>query len=257
MAEKTQRKNSNALIIALIAVIVIAIAVAGVLIARSASASKSAEAAASVTQTADPALAMPAVEDKEAMEYVKGLATRTEGDPLAIGDKDAPVVMLEFSDFSCPQCSEWAVNKYPELAQYIESGVLRIEYHDFVIFDQQYSSGLAALGAWAAGQQGKFWEYYEAGMQKSLDSHFNWDVDSVAALAQQVGVADMAKFESDINSQAAAMSVQANTMLAQQLGFTGTPAFLVNNRGIGGNADIDTFKATIEAAAADVAAGKF
>ena len=258
-----QRKNSNALVILLVAIIVIAVAIASVLISRTITANKTPQAAApdaatsTVTTTTDPALAAPALQEPEQIEFLRTLPKRDPADPQATGAVDAPVVMIEFADFSCPMCAAFTASNLPALQEYVDAGVLRIEYRDFVIFDQQYGSGLAALGAWAAGQQEKFWEFYHAAMEKSLTEHAQWTQENVAELAQQVGVADLKKFEEDMASQGATQSVQTNNVLASQMGISGTPAFVINNRIIGGNDQIDAFKATIELAAADVAAGKF
>lgn len=237
--------------------IVLALAGAAVAITATTAHWHTQEAASSVTSTADPSLAVPAVTGAEQIKAIKQLIKRDATDPQATGSADAPVVMLEFSDFSCPMCSNFAVEKFPQLQKYVDAGVLRTEYHDFVIFADKYHSDLGARAAWAAGQQGKFWEFYAEAMPKSLPDHFTWTEDAVTEIAQTIGIADMEKFTADLLSPAALQSIQGNTMLAMQIGFTGTPGFIINNRLIGGNADVDTFAATIEAAAADAAAGKF
>ena len=76
------------------------------------------------------------------------LARRDFDDPMAVGRVDAPVVMVEYSDFQCPYCGRFARETKPELLrQYVERGVLRIEWRNFPIFGEE--SERAARAAWA------------------------------------------------------------------------------------------------------------
>ena len=80
--------------------------------------------------------------------------------PPTLGDEDAPVTMVEYSDFQCPYCGRFARETKPALLrEQVEEGVLRIEWRNFPLFGEE--SERAALAAWAAGQQGKFWEFHD------------------------------------------------------------------------------------------------
>ena len=200
--------------------------------------------------------AMPALAQEAQLNLARSLVERTPDDPLSLGALDAPVVMVQFSDFSCPMCSKFMNDSFPALQKYVEDGTLRIEYHDFVIFEQ-YHSDLAAQAAWAAGQQGRFWEFVVAASQRSLNEHWVWDSQSLTAAAQEAGIPDMNQFEEDRSSDEAASSVQENTELALHVGFSGTPAFVINNRVVSGAVPASVFEATVEAALADVVTGRF
>src|SRR5699024_5603667 len=57
---------------------------------------------------------------------------RDADDPMAIGDVDAPVVLIDYSDFQCPFCGKFARDTAPELIdEYVDEGILRIEWRDF------------------------------------------------------------------------------------------------------------------------------
>src|SRR5665811_161418 len=83
---------------------------------------------------------------------------RIDGDPTALGDTDAPVVLVEYSDYRCPFCAVFARETLPVLIdEYVESGQVRIEWRDLTVFGQQ--SIEAAIAGRAAGAQGLFWEF--------------------------------------------------------------------------------------------------
>ena len=82
-----------------------------------------------------------------------GLARRDADDYTAIGDVDAPLVMIEYSDYRCPYCALYATETQPELIKkYVDTGKLRIEWRDTPIFGEQSLD--AAVAAPAAGEQG-------------------------------------------------------------------------------------------------------
>ncbi|NCD20807.1 MAG: hypothetical protein EOL89_12665, partial [Actinobacteria bacterium] len=96
----------------------------------------------------------------EAVDTLPNIARRIQGDPTAVGAIDAPVVMVEYSEFQCPYCRKFAEDIAPELQGYIEDGTLRIEWRDFPLIGEE--STLASLGAHAAANQEAFWEFHDA-----------------------------------------------------------------------------------------------
>src|SRR5690625_8033412 len=88
-------------------------------------------------------------------------AHRDADDPLAIGDVDAPVVMIVYSDFRCPYCGEWSRTTLPALTdKYVDSGEMRVEWRDMPVLGDP--SVEAALAARAAANQGQFREVADA-----------------------------------------------------------------------------------------------
>lgn len=206
----------------------------------------------------EASLAAPAITDPQSIEIIKQYQDRGGDTSLSIGSQDAPVVLIEFSDFSCPYCSMYAANTHPRLKKYIDDGTLRIELYPFAIFEQDYASDIPARAAWAAGKQGKFAEFFEKAGVAALSDHPTWTDEQVTELAREVGVPDLEKFAADLNSDEAHALIDESAQIAQSVfGVTGTPAFFVNNRVVSDGTDVAAFEATIEAAAADVAAGAF
>ncbi|MGN9791494.1 thioredoxin domain-containing protein [Streptomyces sp. OZ13] len=174
------------------------------------------------------------------------LARRDAADPLAVGRADAPVVMVEYADFQCGYCGQFARDTEPELIKkYVEDGTLRIEWRNFPIFGEE--SEAAARASWAAGRQGRFWEFHAAAYAEGAKEK-GFGKERLDALAREAGVADLGRFARDLNSEAARQAVKKDQEEAYGLGATSTPSFLINGRPIAGAQPMATFTEAIEAA---------
>ncbi len=175
------------------------------------------------------------------------LARREAKDPLAQGRADAPVVMIEYADFKCLYCGKFARDTEPELVKkYVDNGTLRIEWRNFPIFGAE--SEAAARGAWAAGQQGRFWQFHAAAYAKGAKEK-GFGGDRLKELAKEAGVPDAARFETDLDSDAAKAAVTKDQDEAYALGASSTPSFLINGTPVAGAQPMDEFARVIEAAA--------
>ncbi|MFI0977836.1 DsbA family protein [Streptomyces sp. NPDC021093] len=182
------------------------------------------------------------------------LARRTEGDPLAQGKADAPVVLVEYADFKCGYCGKFARDTEPKLVKkYVDNGTLRIEWRNFPIFGEE--SEAVARAAWAAGQQGAFWPFHQAAYAKDAKAK-GYGADRLKAIAEEAGVKDIGKFTADSDSAQARAAVKKDQEEAYGLGATSTPSFLVNGRPISGAQPDEVFDQAIEAAAKTAAAKK-
>lgn len=180
------------------------------------------------------------------------LARREAGDPLAVGRADAPVVMIEYADFKCGYCGKFARDSEPELIEkYVDDGTLRIEWRNYPIFGKE--SEAAARAAWAAGRQGRFWEFHSAAYADGAKEK-GFGADRLDALAREAGVKDLGRFRSDRGGDEASAAVRKDKEEAYGLGATSTPSFLVNGRPIAGAQPMETFTRAIESAKA--AAGR-
>ncbi|ATW49351.1 DsbA family protein [Streptomyces peucetius] len=174
------------------------------------------------------------------------LARRDAADPLAQGRTDAPVVMIEYADFQCGYCGKFARDTEPELVKkYVADGTLRIEWRNFPIFGEESES--AARAAWAAGQQGRFWEFHAAGYAEGAKEK-GFGKDRLRTLADEAGVADLDRFARDLDSDAARLAVKKDQEEAYGLGATSTPSFLINGRPVAGAQPTQTFTDAIETA---------
>ncbi|HEX6248925.1 MAG TPA: thioredoxin domain-containing protein [Nocardioidaceae bacterium] len=173
---------------------------------------------------------------------------RDPEDPAALGDVDAPVLMVNYSEYQCPFCGKFARDTKPELVdEYVEDGTLRIEWRDFPYLGPE--SITSAKAAWAAGEQGKFWEYHDAMFEDQQPPNSGKLTDEyLVDKAEQIGL-DVDRFREDMTSKAAADKVKADFDEGQEIGVTGTPAFLVNGRPIMGAQPTETFVEAVEQAA--------
>ncbi|HEX2224847.1 MAG TPA: thioredoxin domain-containing protein [Thermoanaerobaculia bacterium] len=146
--------------------------------------------------------------------------------PAKGGAANAPVTIVEFSDFECPYCSR--VN--PTLAQVMSTygDKVRIEFRQFPL-NFHPNAQKAAEASLCAHDQGKFWELHDAMFadQKALA------VDAIKAKAKELGL-NAEQFNTCLDSGKHAAAVQADLQAGAQAGVSGTPAMFINGRFING-----------------------
>ena len=175
------------------------------------------------------------------------VARRAPQDPLAVGRVDAPVVIAEWADFQCPFCRAYTLDTEPALmSQYVDSGRVRVEWHDFAYLGPE--SVLGARAARAAGRQGKFWAFHDALYRNQPPENSGAVTDaSLAATAKALGL-DMARFERDYADPAIAAAVKADQEQGTRLGLSGVPSFVIGGRILVGAQPLQTFQQAIDTA---------
>ncbi|MET9597937.1 thioredoxin domain-containing protein [Streptomyces sp. NPDC006459] len=182
---------------------------------------------------------------------LKALARRESGNKLAVGRADAPVVLIEYSDFKCGYCAKFARDTEPELVKkYVADGTLRIEWRNFPIFGAE--SEAAARAAWAAGQQDRF-EAFHAAAYADGSKDKGFAEPRLVELAREAGVPDLERFKADLAGEQAAAALKKDQEEGYRIGVTSTPSFLLNGRPIAGAQPLDTFTAAIARAKAEAA----
>ena len=160
------------------------------------------------------------------------------------GEEDAPVTIIEFSDFQCPFCGRFFQQTLGQIEEkYIATGKVKFVYKDFPLDSIHPQATPAALAARCAGDQGKFWEMHDTLMsnQASLSeaSYKQWAVDLEL---------DAGEFNDCLDSQKHLSAVRQDLLEGQQAGIRGTPGFLVNGQLLSGAQPFSAFQAAIEAA---------
>jgi protein-disulfide isomerase len=152
--------------------------------------------------------------------------------PMTLGNADAKVKLVVFSDYQCPYCGQWASQVQTALINdYVKTGKLQFVYYDFPLGGAHKYSFLAARGARCAGDQNKFWEYHDLlfGQQSEWAFRSGIPMDDFEKYADQVGV-NRPQFDACLKSDKYADVVTANRILGDQLGVGATPTILINNR---------------------------
>ncbi|QYX30573.1 DsbA family protein [Sphaerospermopsis torques-reginae] len=172
--------------------------------------------------------------------FLQDLRTNTKaiiGDSPTTGSTQLKTVLIEFSDFECPYCAEANKTLKDLLAKYPEKFTLVYKHFPLVqIHDQALP---AAKAAWAAYQQGKFWQYHDALFtnQKQLGESLYLDI------AKNLNL-DLAKFKRDRNL--ADKAIQQDLQMAYKLGLSGTPSFIINSQNLSGPVQLSEIESILE-----------
>jgi protein-disulfide isomerase len=180
---------------------------------------------------------------QEQPEPVEVDTTNLADDDAVKGDADAPVTIVEFSDFECPFCGRYFEQTYPKIVQnYIETGKVKYIFRDFPL-SFHANAQKAAEAAECAGEQGKYFEMHDLlfANQDSLN------VESYKQYAEDLGL-DTEQFNTCLDSGEMADEVAADFTYGQQVGVTGTPAFFINGKMISGAQPYEAFEQVIEEA---------
>ena len=165
------------------------------------------------------------------------------GDAPVQGPEDAPVTIVEFSDFQCPFCSrvEGTMNQIHQTY----GDKVRVAWKNNPLPFHEHAMD-AALAAVAAAEQGKFWEMHGVLFknQQALDK------PSLEKYATELGL-DMNKWKATIASDKAKAKIQEDMKLAEQMGARGTPSFFINGKAFRGAQPFDNFKTIIDASLKD------
>jgi len=186
---------------------------------------------------------------EEARAFGETLARRDGEDPAALGEEDAPIVLIGYSDYQCPYCARWVEEVQPELVErYVEPGDLRIEWREFPYMGE--SSHMLAVGAHAAGEQGAYWDYHDA-VYGDQDTYKDQDpetlADQLTGVAENQGL-DPERFAEDLADDDLNAAVDEDFAEGQRIGVSGTPAFIINGTPVFGAQPLDVFTDAIDTA---------
>ncbi|MCW6037784.1 thioredoxin domain-containing protein [Spirulina subsalsa FACHB-351] len=160
------------------------------------------------------------------------------GSSPTLGATEQDVVMVMFSDFQCPFCAEAHKTLKSFIRQHQDRVTFVYKHLPLTqIHDQAYP---AALAAWAAYQQGKFWEYHDA----LFEQQDQLGEELYLKIARRLGL-KIEQFNGDRTSEAAERAITEDIQLAQSLGLRGTPFFAINGEPIPGAVSLQDFEAVL------------
>ena len=164
-------------------------------------------------------------------------AVATEGSP-AKGPANAPIELVEFSDFQCPFCFRATPTVNQVLSTYGDK--IHFVYRHYPLPNHP-NARPAAEAAACAGEQGKFWPYHD----RLFEDPSKLGQSELKRHAANLGL-DTAKFDSCVDSHKLKAIVETDMQAGQEAGVDGTPAFFINGRMISGAQPFEVFKQIID-----------
>jgi protein-disulfide isomerase len=154
------------------------------------------------------------------------------------GNSDAPVTIVEFSDFQCPYCKSAQPAIQEVLAKYKDK--VRLGFRDMPLRQIHPQAQQAAEASRCAAEQGKFWEYHDL-----LFASQQLDPATLAAQAGKAGL-NAEQFQSCVKGDKYKPMIENDLQLGMRAGVNGTPAFFVNGQLISGNQPAAAFETIID-----------
>lgn len=172
-----------------------------------------------------------------------------DDDPI-LGDANAKVTIVEFSDYQCEFCRIFWKNTFPQLRQhYIDTGKVRLVYRDFPQSVHPEAT-IAAIAAECAADQGKYWEYHDKvfseqdrrGKEREV---VRFRANDLKRWAAEIGL-EATEFNRCLDLSKHKREVAADRSAGADAGVNGTPAFFINGRPLIGAHPFATFQRIIE-----------
>jgi protein-disulfide isomerase len=158
-----------------------------------------------------------------------------DNDPI-IGDPNAPITIIEFSDFQCPFCARFHIQTLPLiLEEYIEQGKVKLVFRDFPIQSIHPNALPASVAAECANEQGKFKEMHDM----LFDNQNEWNkqdtVDALSSFSQYATNIQLEQdtFDSCLTNGKYIEEIKKDLNDGKNYGVSGTPGFFVGNDEIG------------------------
>lgn len=195
--------------------------------------------------TAQQAIAQAAEAEQQAQaaeaenQQVKRYDVPVDDDAIR-GNPDAPITIVEFSDYQCPFCRQWHVEVLPQLeAKYGDN--LRLVYRDFPLYSIHPEAEPAAIAANCAGEQKSYYPYGDLlfEYQDSLGSA------TYEKIAQELDL-DLDSFQQCIADERHKAEVESDYNYASQLGVRSTPTFFINGLAVVGAQPFSVFEQIID-----------
>ena len=158
-----------------------------------------------------------------------------------LGSPTAPVEIIEFADFECPACGNFATITEPDVrARLVNTGQARVRFYDFPL-DIHRNTWAASHAAACANDQGKFWEMHD----RLFAGQHEWNGEATRnptkvhrGYAQALGL-DVAKWESCVDNQTHQRAIAANRDEAIRRGVGSTPTFIIGGKMVPGSLPYD------------------
>ena len=177
-----------------------------------------------------------------------------DNDPI-IGNPDAPITIIEFSDFQCPFCARFHVQTLPLLLEeYIDQGKVKLVFRDFPIQSIHPNALPASVAAECANEQGKFKEMHDMLFDNQNEWNKQETTNAISLFSQYAAELQLEQeiFDSCLASGKYIDEIRKDLADGRDYGVSGTPGFFVGNDEIGyveirGAQPFDSFQKIIDA----------
>jgi protein-disulfide isomerase/plastocyanin len=161
-------------------------------------------------------------------------------DGMVKGDLNAPITIIEFSEYQCPYCAMYVEETYPLILEnYVETGMVKYVFRN-VPLDFHPNAQKAAEAAECAGVQGKFWEMHDL----LFANQDNLAIENLKGYAQELGL-NMDQFNICLDNNEMEEKVLNDIKDAQAYGVSGTPTFFINGEMLEGAQPYEAFETVI------------
>lgn len=167
-----------------------------------------------------------------------------------LGNKDAPLTLIAFSDYQCPFCARFSNETLPILKkEYVETGKLKYVFRDFPLAFHQYAHK-AAIATNCAGEQGRYWEMHD----KLFKNQFAMQIEDLKGYSRQINLNQEA-FIACLDSGKYDKKIKKDMDDGTKAGVSGTPTFFlgltgknkeIKGRRLVGAQPFDVFKQQID-----------
>lgn len=158
-----------------------------------------------------------------------------------LGDKNAPVTMIEFSDYECPFCKRHFDQVYPEIKKdYIDTGKVKLVFRDYIAVPGHNplatSEAMAAECAREQGGDSVYFKYHDQVFTKTTSNGSGLAVSQLSIIAKDLGL-NVPKFQQCLDSNKYKDEVNKDIADGSKVGVNGTPSFFVGKSGADGVID--------------------
>ena len=165
------------------------------------------------------------------------------------GSPTAPVTIIEFADFECPGCGQFATLQEPDIMQrLVEPGLANFRFYDYPIPEIHANTMVAHLAASCANDQGKFWEMHDLIFQGQYD----WNTQAAReprrildTYAQKIGL-DMTAYDQCLSSRKNLPQIEANKQAGLARGVGSTPTLVIGDRVYPGGLTYDQIRKIVD-----------
>jgi len=165
-----------------------------------------------------------------------------------MGSPDAPVKIIEFADFECPACGQFATLTEPDVrARLVKTGLASVQFYVFPL-PMHKNTWSASNAAYCAGEQGKFWEMHD----RLFYTQDLWNTEATSnpdkkmkGLAADIGL-DASKFDDCFDSKRNYPNIKASGAEAERNLIDETPSFIIGGKKYNGSMAYDQMKKLVD-----------